>query len=379
MALTNLWKKSRVQMLDKRMGQVITFAKKMPKKTSLKSSDSPVATISLISTLLFAGCGTATTPSNEPSKAPSTPSAVAASSASPAASASAAPAPSTIADSNAHQANTTETEDPEPELPKGFVYVGERASTQCGDLRVEFLDEPNWADSRFIRVTRANGTRLYEAHGRDKNFGTKQQPDMVRSRLSGEFCGDMTGDGVPEVVFSEKTMGAHCCYTRYAVSMTDPPKRLLMWEKGDGGSNMMPVKYTAGSQWQLEDRLVFWPPFKVENGDPVLSYATAPLVPVVFSLVNGEFVMTSLSFPAAYKKQRDELRAECAKQGGSDCETEIIEWIDGLAIGDWVTESKNIKDDELRAALKRLAGPTKTALARAVGSLKSPVFTNPKQ
>jgi len=332
----------------------------------------------LIGALLGGACGTKTPPPPEHS----TPPVVSAkSSASPASSAAVAPVTSAntaAVDTKPPPANPVQEEEPEPEMPKGFVYVGERSSTQCGDLRVEVLAEPQMPYITFIRATRANGTRAYEAHGRDVNYGTKKEPEFARSRLYGEFCGDMTGDGVPELAFSERTMGAHCCYTRYVVSLTEPPKRLLMWEKGDAGTSFMPVKYTPGSLWQLEDRLVFWPPFNVDKGDPVLSYASAPLVPVVFSLVNGEFVMASLSFPAAYKKQRDEIRAECAKQGGGDCDTDIIEWIDGLAIGDWATESKNIKDAEFRATLNRLATPTKIALTRAVGSLKTPVFTNPK-
>lgn len=336
-----------------------------------------VGLLLLLSAVFIPACGPATPPPTEHPAAPVV--STATSAAAPPASAVAAPTAAASAHANAPPANDVAEEDPEPELPKGFVYVGERARTQCGDLTIELLEEPNRTDSRFLRVMRANGKRAYEAHGRDVNYGTKTQPDVVRSSLYGEFCGDMTGDGIAEFVFSEKTMGAHCCYTRYVVSMTEPTKRLLMWEKGDAGTAILPVKYTPGSAWQLEDRLVFWPPFKADQGDPVLSYASAPVIPVVFSLVNGEYVMASLSFPAAYKKQRDELRAECAKQGGKDCGTEMIEWIDGLAIGDWPTDSKNITDVEFRETLSRLSGPTKTALARAVGSLKSPVFTNPKQ
>lgn len=337
----------------------------------------PHAPLSLMLVIFLAACGPATPPAKEHSARPVLSSA--ASSAAPPASAVAAPTAVPTAQNNAPTTNDSDVEETEPELPKGFVYVGERDRTQCGDLTIELIVEPNKLDSRFLRVMRANGKRAYEAHGRDINYGTKKEPDMVRASLYGEFCGDMTGDGIPELVFSEKTMGAHCCYTRYVVSMTEPTKRLLMWEKGDGGTEVRPVKYTSGAAWQLEDRLVFWPPFKVDQGDPVLSYATAPVIPVVFSLVNGEYVMASLSFPAAYKKQRDELRAECAKQGGKDCGTEIIEWIDGIAIGDWATESKNMGDADLRATLTKRSGTTMTALARAVGSLKSPVFTNPKQ
>lgn len=343
----------------------------------MKSTRKTQATLCVMGALLIVACGTAKPTPNRSARPTGTTTASASPVAVPLASASAA-ASATVNANNIPATNPKEEEDRGPELPKGFVYVGERASTQCGDFRVENLAEPNWVDSRFIRVMRANGTRAYEAHGRDVNFGTKTEPAMMRARLSGEFCGDMTGDGVPELVFTESTMGAHCCYTRYVVSLTEPTKRLLMWEKGDAGTEILPVKYTAGTQWQLEDRMVYWPPFNPDNGDPALSYASAPLIPVVFSLMNGEFVMTSMSFPAAYKKQRDRLRAECAAQGGKDCYTEIIEWIDGLVIGDWATDSKNIQDEEFRATLNRLVNPTKTSLARVLGSLKNPVFTNPK-
>lgn len=358
---------------------ILPFILPPPQHVEL-ASIKPAAQI-LICGLLLCACGTATPPPPDHSTPPVVSAKSSASSASPASSVAIVPAPaanSAVADSKPPPANPADEEDSEPEMPKGFVYVGERPSTQCGDFRVEVLAEPNMQYITFMRVNRANGTRAYEAHGRDVNFGTKKEPEFMRSRLYGEFCGDMTGDGIPEIVFSERTMGAHCCYTRYVVSLTDPPKRLLMWEKGDGGTDIRPVKYTQGSLWQLEDRLVFWPPFNVEKGDPALSYASAPLIPVVFSLVNGEFVMASLSFPEAYKKQRDEIRAECARLGGNNCGTEIIEWIDGVAIGDWATESKNIKDADLRATFTRLAAPTKIALTRAVGSLKTPVFTNPK-
>jgi hypothetical protein len=328
--------------------------------------------------LLAGACVKTPPPPPAPTDPTAAPSALASAAPSlPSASATAEPEPVAAADPGAPSGEDP-PEDPGTSLPKGFVGIAERGVTRCGNLGVELFDEPGKRDSRFIRVTRANGSRLYEAHGRDVNFGTPKEPAMMRARISGEFCGDLTGDGVPELGFTESTMGAHCCYTRYVVSMTEPPKRLLMWDKGDAGTDFIPVHYAPGSLWQLEDRLVFSPPFDVKKGDPVLSYASTPLVPVVFSLVKGEYVMTSLSFPEAYRKQRDDLRAECAKQGGADCGIEMLEWIDGLAIGDWLVDRKNMKDAELRATLTRLSTPTLKALGRAVGSLASPVFVNPK-
>ena len=156
-----------------------------------------------------------------------------------------------------------------------------------------------------MRVTGADGRRVYEAHGR--HF------ESIDADLSLDFCGDLTGDGVPEIVMTESTMGAHCCYTRYVVSLTTPTKRLLMWEKGDAGTRILPVKYGAVRDYQLGDLAVVWPPFDPEKGDPVLSYASAPLVPVVFALSGGQYKLMTLAFPQPFEEQRKRIRAECAK------------------------------------------------------------------
>ena len=170
----------------------------------------------------------------------------------------------------------------------------------------------------------------------------------IDADLTVDFCGDLTGDGIPELVMTESTMGAHCCYTRYVVSLTNPPKRLLMWEKGDAGTAILPVKYGTGRDWQLEDLAVVWPPFDVDKGDPVLSYASAPLVPVVFSSSARRISVSPPSpTPQAYAKQRDTMKQECAKDP-SGCFGELLIWIDSLVIGDWDNEKKAMKDQDLR-------------------------------
>jgi hypothetical protein len=172
-------------------------------------------------------------------------------------------------------------------------------------------------------------------------------------------------------VMTESTMGAHCCYTRYVVSLTTPPKRILMWEKGDAGTAIIPVKYGSGRDWQLEDLAVVWPPFDPEKGDPVLSYASAPLVPVVFSLVGGEYQLTSLAYPQAFAKQRDAMKQECAKNP-TGCFGELLIWIDSLAIGDWDNEKKAMADQELAKTLDRRSAAMRTMLNR-LGARGRPV------
>ena len=118
-----------------------------------------------------------------------------------------------------------------------------------------------------------------------------------------------------------------------------------------------------------------WPPFDVEKGDPVLSYADAPIVTVVFSLVGGEYKLTSLGFPDAYRKHRDKYKAYCASISspfGAEC-GELALWIDSLAIGDWDTEKAKIKDDALRAALERRSAAMKKMLRDGLGSEQRPV------
>ena len=243
---------------------------------------------------------------------------------------------------------------------------------RCGTLRVQVLPEgPPYP--RFVRVLGPDGKRLYEAHGRKYKVDATA---TFQADLSGEFCGDLTGDGVPELVMTEHTMGAHCCYTRYVVSLTAPPKRILMWEKGDSGTDIRPVKLRPGPTWQLTDLVVMWPPFDTNKGDPVLSFASAPLVPVVFSFTGGELKLTSLSFPEIYRKSRDELRVACAADP-NDCSGEIIEWIDSLAIGDWDSEKLLIKDLDLRKGLDRNAAAMRKLMAAQLGSEGRPGKTEP--
>lgn len=256
-------------------------------------------------------------------------------------------------------------------LPEGFVWIAESGQTRCGELRVEVLREPGGDHERFVRVLGPRDERVYEAHGRKYRI----EQVTLQADLGAEWCGDLTGDGVPEVLLTERTIGAHCCYTHYAVSLGPTPKRLLMWEKGDSAADIYPVKYRDGQVWQIQSSIVMYPPFNVDEGDPVLSYASMPIVPVVFTLLGGQYWLTSLSFPAAYRADRDAQRAACPGGSGA-CFDAVRLWIDALALGDWAKEKASFTDKELVAALDRRSPAMKQMLQRQLGSLDRPARTH---
>jgi hypothetical protein len=281
---------------------------------------------------------------------------------------SVAPAGSSEPTAGLSDAGEQNLQDGEKPLPPGFVAAGAGGTIECGDYHIESPDEPGAPGTMFVRVTVPSGKTVYEAHGRYMSSAP-----LLRQSLWAEFCGDLTGDGVPELVMLESSGGAHCCYTYYVVSLTAPPKRLLMWEKGDGATPLVPVKLRPGQAWQLQGSVVLYPmPFDPERGEPVLSYATSPITPVVLSLVGDKYALTSLSFPDVYRKHRQEQRAQCVEGKECDGESEVYAWIDSLAIGDWDAERIKVTDLTLRAALDRHTAAMKRLLARELGSLSAP-------
>jgi hypothetical protein len=247
-------------------------------------------------------------------------------------------------------------------LPAGFVSVAETGKTDCAGFTVEHFNDERDEHVRFVRVFGPDGRQHHEARGRE------------RSDLHAEFCGDLTLDGVPELALTEKSLGAHCCYTHHLVSLTSPPKRLLRWERGDADFAVRPARYRPGAPWQLEGTAVFWPPFDPNEGDPIVSYADAPLVPAVLSLAGGEYRLMSFAFPDAYRCHRDGVRRACGAAWG--CNNELVEWVDALLIGDWDIEKAGISDASLREQLDLRAAEARQKLVRELGSERKPARTH---
>jgi len=215
-------------------------------------------------------------------------------------------------------------------------------------------------------VTDATGKRVYQAKGREYSLGPGEPKQ--RMSLTVDWCGDLTADGVPELLLAERTMGAHCCYTYYVVSLTTPSRRLLMWEKGDGGHGMLPVRLRSGPAWQLLSWDIITPPFNVEAGDPVLSYATTPAFPIVFELGAGQYQKRTFAFKEGLAKRREQERAECKTEPQRCPIDELSEWGYGLIIGDWEeVKTSAVPDEALRMRLDARSGAMKQLLLSRLG------------
>jgi hypothetical protein len=270
------------------------------------------------------------------------------------------------------------TASPEPESasyvpPEGFVYVpgifdepeGTSKSALCGALKVENVrGDPNVFEPYVVVTDTKTGKKIYEAHGRRYDLGGVK-PSLMQ--LTASLCGDVTGDGIPELLLSERTEGAHCCYTYYVTSLTRPSKLIMTWDKGDSGNGFWPVKLEPGKAWQIESVDLVWPPFKAEEGDPAVSYAGVPGFPIVFDLVGGTYQKRTFAFIDALKKERDEERAACGKRG--DCDPyELHEWGMAVMFDEWDTQKeKIIPDPDLREQLDRRAKEMKKRMRAQLG------------
>ncbi len=235
---------------------------------------------------------------------------------------------------------------------------------KCGRFDLVSIADPKLRGIPFVRVTDETGAKVYEAHGRRMEW---EPGNTTRQWMSIGWCGDLTGDGVPELHLSESTMGAHCCYTYYVVSLTRPAKTLLMWDKGDGGFDLTPKKLREGSVYQVMSYDMVTPPFDPEKGEPAIGgYAGIPFYPIIFDLVGGEYRRKTLSFKSALVDMRRDNRAACVKN--QDCEdTVFFDWGLTLMIGDWATERANVTDPDLLRAFDARAKEMTTRLERQLG------------
>ncbi len=239
------------------------------------------------------------------------------------------------------------------------------AVATCGRLKVENRRGDPKVYEPFVVVTdAATGKKIYEAHGRRYDVGGGQS---FRMELTASLCGDLTGDGVPELVLTERTIGAHCCYTHYVATLSSPSKLIWTWEKGDSGNAVRPLKLKPGKAWQLVSVDLVWPPFKVDEGDPAVSYAGVPGFPIVFDLVGGQYQKRTFAFLEGLKEERDAQRARCAAR--SDCEPdELHDWGMALMFDEWDAEkAKIVPDAELRVQLDRRAAAMRERLRAQLG------------
>lgn len=258
-----------------------------------------------------------------------------------------------------------------PSLPEGFVYVPDplddrwKASVTCGDFVVQNVKPADMVAryEPFVVVTDKAGKKVYEAHGREY----KIESTSLKQSLVVEICGDLTGDAVPELMMTERTMGAHCCYTHYVVSLTSPPKRILMWEKGDSGDGISPVKIRKGKSFQLLSMDRIFPPFRGDADEPAVPYAGVPGYPIVFELVGSEYKARTFLFADWLRAEREKELAACKAM--SYCErSDLYDWGIALIIGDWDQRKASIVPDaELRKAFEKRSVEMRALLRKRLG------------
>lgn len=289
------------------------------------------------------------------------------------------PSPSASAGAFVEAPGPTDAPAPVPEvevpsratLPPGFVYVPDpmddhwKPTVHCGDFAIQNVQPANMTTSYepFVVVNDKAGKKVYEAHGRLDTI----EGDKFRRSLVVDICGDLTGDGIPEIIMTERTMGAHCCYTHYVVSLTNPSSRLLMWEKGDSGDGLVPIKLGKGKSYQLISYDRIFPPFKGEKGEPPVSYADVPGYPILFELVGSEYKARTFLFTDALRGMREKGRAECKTQPGCEI-SELYEWGLALIIGDWDQQKATIlPDPEDRKVFDRRSAEMRSLLRHRLG------------
>jgi hypothetical protein len=104
---------------------------------------------------------------------------------------------------------------------------------------------------------------------------------------------DIDNDGISELLITDFSGGAHCCFTYYLYSRSPDLRLLGVFEMGNGGLR-----------------------FEDLDGDGILEgvgdydgfayydfcYAASPFLPLVFSLTNGRYVEDTKSYPNSIKK-----------------------------------------------------------------------------
>ena len=118
-----------------------------------------------------------------------------------------------------------------------------------------------------------------------------------------DWCRDVTGDGVPEVLLAGFSGGAHCCFTHTLYSLTSSPRRLL-------------TAFSAHSDTLEARQLDGRGPLELVGADWRFAYGygmsfaeSAPL-PVVYSFLNGRYVENTRAFPGFLQAEARHMNAD---------------------------------------------------------------------
>ncbi len=209
-----------------------------------------------------------------------------------------------------------------PPPPPGFRFLGrpkDRGALveHCGKYTVEQVGD----DEIHTHV------RLRNAEGR---YVGRIMPAVSIGHAEAEWCFDLTGDGVPELLVSESSGGAHCCHTFRVISLGATPELLLDYQAGNAWLEG-PENLDQTRAYELVGRDDF-----LTNDASASSYAATYFVPVVWVYEKGKYVRRTRRFKALLEKERSELAAEYHEESPNGFTSDPSGWMAlSLLLGDW--------------------------------------------
>ncbi|HEX6275995.1 MAG TPA: hypothetical protein VFZ53_23305 [Polyangiaceae bacterium] len=215
----------------------------------------------------------------------------------------------------------TPLDDPSTSLPPGSrnLALPEDGGTlleRCGTYVVEQV-----GDEVPLHV------RLRDAGG---NVVGRIVPAVNIGHAAAEWCFDLTGDGVPELLVTESSGGAHCCSTYRVISLGPKPALLLDFAAGDG---LLEGAQDLDGKGALE---------LVGRDDVLMNEASASpfagtyLVPIVFSFENGKYVRKTRRFKKFLEQERTEIEASYREDDANGVTDDPSGWMAlSVLIGDF--------------------------------------------
>jgi hypothetical protein len=209
-----------------------------------------------------------------------------------------------------------------PPPPPGFRFLGrpkERGTLveRCGKYTVEQVSDDE--TSKHVRLRNAEG-----------RYVARIMPAVTIGHATAEWCFDLTGDGVPELLVAESSGGAHCCHDFRVISLGAKPELLLDFKAGNAWLEG-PENLDQTRAYELVGRDDF-----LTNDASASSYAATYFVPVVFVYEKGKYVRRTRRFKALLEKERNDLAAEYREENPSGLTMDPSGWMAlSVLLGDW--------------------------------------------
>lgn len=182
-------------------------------------------------------------------------------------------------------------------------------SGRCGAYSVQWRSPAAEGGPLASLEVRRGGRRVLEIRAREEF-----------EQILGRWCGDVTGDGRPELGHEVFTGGAHCCFAVRVDTLEGPT--LLDVDLGNADSKA-PQQLDGKGALEIDSA-------NVMDGFGGLSYAASPWLPRTFAFKGGRYVDAATQFPAHI---RANLRTALRELEQVNREEAGVDGMRGLALG----------------------------------------------